>query len=346
MRRHVTSQDVANKAGVSRTTVSLVLNDVREIQISPETRKRVIAAANELGYVPDATAQALASRRAKAIGLVMTRSPNHIATDTFLPQIIGGLMDVVKDHKLRLLIEYVEAAHQDHAYLELARAKHIDGMILLTPRLDDAGLKKLEQVDIPTVLMGEIEGSNLYSVDVDNELAAQKAVQYLLELGHTRIACITHAPAMYTAAPYRVRGYRQALLNAGLQPDDALIRYADFTPQSGYTQMQSLLSSKKKFTAVFAASDNVAMGVKAALREAGKRIPEDISLVGFDDIPWAQYADPPLTTVHLQAQELARIACLVLMDLLKGKEPDAKRQIIDTQLIIRKSCRRLRTQRR
>jgi len=105
--------------------------------------------------------------------------------------------------------------------------------------------------------------------------------------------------------------------------------------------MSSLLSAKKEFTAVFIASDNVAMGAKAALREAGMRIPEDISIVGFDDIPWAQYADPPLTTVHLQAQELARRACLVLMDLLKGNEPEIRRQIIDTQLVVRKSCRKL-----
>ena len=341
MRKRVTSNDVAVKAGVSRTTVSLVLNNVGGIQISPETRQRVMEAANELGYVPDATAQALASRRAKAIGLVMTRSPHHIASDTFLPQIMGGMMEVVKDHKLRLLFEYVEEEHQEYAYLELARAKHIDGMILLTPRLDDAGLKRLEEVEIPTVLMGDIEGTSLYCVDVDNRLAAQQAVQYLIGLGHTQIACITHAPASYTAAPDRVRGYKSALLEAGITPAEELIRYADFTPESGYDSMKSLLASPKKFTAVFIASDNVAIGGKAALREAGMRIPEDISLVGFDDIPWAQFADPPLTTVHLQAEELARRACLVLMDLLKGKEPAMKRQIVDTQLVVRKSCRRL-----
>lgn len=340
-KRRVTSQDVANLAGVSRTTVSFVLNDVKTFNISAETRQKVISAAESLNYVPDATAQALASRRAKAIGLVMTRSPHHIATDAFLPQIIGGLMEVIKDNKLRLLIEYVEVEHQDRAYLELARAKHIDGMILLTPRLDDVGLRKLEQVDIPTVLMGHLEGADFYSVDVDNQLAAQQGVQHLLELGHTQIACITNAPPSYAATPDRVAGYKNALLAAGIAPDDDLIRYADFDPQSGYIQTKSLLESGNKFTAIFVASDNVAMGVKAALREAGLRIPEDISLVGFDDIPWAQYADPPLTTVHLQAQEMARRACLMLMDLLQGKEPEVKQQIIDTHLVVRKSSRKL-----
>jgi LacI family transcriptional regulator len=340
-KKRVTSQDVANLAGVSRTTVSFVLNDVKGFNISAETRQKVISAAESLSYVPDATAQALASRRAKAIGLVMTRSPHHIATDAFLPQIIGGLMEVIKDNKLRLLIEYVEVEHQDRAYLELARAKHIDGMILLTPRIDDSGLKKLEQVDIPTVLMGHLEGSNLYSVDVDNQVAAQQGVQYLLELGHTEIACISNAPPSYAASPERVNGYKNALMARGITANDDLIRYADFDPESGYAQMKSLLESGKKFSAVFVASDNVAMGVKASLREAGLRIPEDISLVGFDDIPWAQYADPPLTTVHLQAQEMARRACLVLMDLLQGKEPQVKQQIIETHLVVRKSSRKL-----
>src|SRR5262245_19240300 len=137
-KKHVTSQDVANLAGVSRTTVSFVLNDVKGLNISAETRQRVREAAETLNYIPDATAQALASRRAKAIGLVMTRTPHQIASDAFLPQIISGLLEVSKDNKLRLLIEYVEEEHQDRAYLELARAKHIDGMILLTPRIDDA----------------------------------------------------------------------------------------------------------------------------------------------------------------------------------------------------------------
>ncbi|MFZ5909056.1 MAG: LacI family DNA-binding transcriptional regulator [Chloroflexota bacterium] len=341
--KRVTSQDVADLAGVSRTTVSLVLNDVKGFNISSETRQRVHQAAEKLGYIPNATAQALATRRAKAIGLVMTRSPHHIASDTFLPQILGGLLDVVRQNKLRLLIESVDVEHQDRAYLELIRAKHIDGMILLTPRLDDAGLKRLEEADVPTVLMGKLENSNLHSVDVDNCLAAKKAVQYLLDLGHTDIACIANAPASYSAAPDRVLGYKDALTEAGITPDEALIRYADFDPQSGFERMKSLLSGEKKFTAVFVASDNVAMGAKSALREANLRIPDDISIVGFDDIPWARYSDPPLTTIHLPAQELARTACVTLMDLMRDAEMDERNLILDTELVVRQSCRNVRS---
>lgn len=339
--KRVTSQDVANLVGVSRTTVSLVLNDVKGIHISPETRQKVRNAADKLGYIPNATAQALATRRARAIGLVMTRSPHHIASDTFLPQILGGLLDVVKQHKLRLLFESVEAEHQDRVYLELARAKHIDGMILLTPRIDDAGLKRLEEVDVPSVLMGKLADSNLYSVDVDNRLAAKQATHYLIDLGHKKIACISNARPSYSAAPDRVLGYRDALVEAGLTPDDDLIQYADFDPQSGFACMQTLLASGKEFTAVFVASDNVAMGVKSALREAGLHIPEDISIIGFDDIPWAKYSDPPLTTIHLPAQEMASEACLMLLNLMQGSEPEDQHMILDTELIVRKSCRKL-----
>ena len=338
-KKRVTSQDVANLASVSRTTVSLVLNDVEGINISPETRQKVREAADKLGYIPNATAQALATRRARAIGLVMTRSPHHIASDTFLPQILGGLLEVVKQNKLHLLIESVEAEHQDRVYLELAQAKHIDGMILLTPRIDDTAIKKLEEVDTPSVLMGKLANSQLYSVDVDNYHAARQATQYLLDLGHRQIACIANARPSYSAAPDRVLGYKQALIAAGITPDDDLIQYADFDPQSGFNCMQSLLASGKEFTAVFVASDNVAMGAKAALREAGLRIPDDISIIGFDDIPWAQYSDPPLTTIRLPAQNLASEACLMLLDLMQGMEPEVRHLILETELIVRKSCK-------
>jgi len=340
-KKRATSQDVANLAGVSRTTVSLVLNNVKGINIPPETRQKVYDAVKALKYVPNATAQALATQRSKAIGLVMTRSPHHIASDTFLPQILGGLLDVIRKENFRLLIESVEEERQDRVYLELAQAKHIDGMILLTPRIDDKGLKKLEDVDVPTVLMGTLSDSKLYSVDVDNRIAARRAVQYLVDLGHTKIACIAPAPPSYSAAPNRVLGYKDVLHSVGITPNENLIRYADFDPQSGFEAMRSLLSSGEKFSAVFVASDNVAMGAKSALREANLHIPDDISVIGFDDIPWSQYADPPLTTIRLPAQELASKACLLLLDLLKGIEPSEKNITLDTELIVRQSCRKV-----
>jgi len=341
-RKRVTSKDVADKVGVSRTTVSLVLNDVKGIQISPETRQKVLDAANEMGYVPDATAQALASRRTQAIGLVLTRSQHHIATDAFLPKIISGLLTTAKKQNIRIMIDWVEPDHQEQAYFELARAKRIDGMILSTPRLDDKALRSLENVDIPTVLMGFIAESSLPYVDVDNTKAAEKATSYLLELGHKEIAFISNAHPEYTASPDRVNGYKKALTNAGIPVNEKLIRYADFDPESGYQSMKSLLNSGEKFTAAFVASDNVAIGAKSAVREAGLHVPDNISLIGFDDIPWAKYSDPPLTTIQLPAEALAQSACTLLLELIQdGHQQKQNQVILDTELIIRKSCKPL-----
>jgi DNA-binding LacI/PurR family transcriptional regulator len=214
-------------------------------------------------------------------------------------------------------------------------------MILLTPRIDDTALRRLEEIDAYTVVMGKLAGSNLYSVDVDNQLAARKATQYLIDLGHTRIACIANAPATFSSAYERVHGYKDALFASGIPPKDDMIRYADFDPQSGFDCMKSLLASGGEFTAAFVASDNVAMGAKSALREAGLRIPDDISIMGFDDIPWAKYSDPPLTTIRLPAQKLASEACLLLMDLMKGSEPVDRNLVLDTELVVRKSCRKV-----
>jgi DNA-binding LacI/PurR family transcriptional regulator len=338
--KRVTSKDVAEKVGVSRTTVSLVLNNVQGIQISSETRQRVIDAAHELGYVPDATAQALVSRRTKAIGLVLTRSQHHIAADAFLPKIISGLLTTAKKQNIRILVDWVETEHQESAYFELARAKRIDGMILSTPRLNDKALKALENVDIPTVMMGSISGSRLPFVDVDNVKAAEKATSYLMELGHEAIACISNAPPEYTAAPERVAGFRSALSSLNIPVNEKLVCFADFDPESGYDCMKSILQSGEKFTAAFVASDNVAIGAKAALREANMRIPEDISMIGFDDIPWAKYSDPPLTTIRLPAEALAQSACTLLLDMIQGNQNRQDNHLIlETELIVRQSCK-------
>ncbi len=337
MKKRITSQDVADLAGVSRTTVSFVLNNNQRFSIRPETAQKVRDAAKELNYYPNASARALASNQTKIIGLIMTRDPQYIASDPFLPQILGGLLDVLKENSQGLLIEWVEPGEQLHTYLELTRAHHIDGIILMTPRTDDEGLKTLEEADIPVVLMGSIPGSLLHSVDVDNRGAAEIAVRHLIELGHRKIACITNAPLPYTSAIQRLEGYQKALANAGIPYDPALVREADFTTQSGSEQMRSLLESGQKFTAVFVASDNVALGAYSAIREAGLNIPTDLSVVGFDDIPLAAFIEPALTTIRMPAREIAQNSYHLLMRLMKHDFPDSREAALPTDLVLRDS---------
>lgn len=336
--RRVTSQDVAQRAGVSRTTVSLVLNRVEGVQISEKTRKRVIRIANELGYVPEAAAQALASRRSQFIGLILSRKPEHIATDAFLSQIINSLVEMVRQNGMRLLIDIVEDTQHRESYLELAWGRRIDGILLSGPRVDDQALMTLERDGFPTVLMGELPNTNFCSVDVDNRAAAEMAVAHLLKLGHRRIACITNASLAYTAAVDRLDGYRDALASADLPYDPQLVRYGDFGPESGRVQMGELLKLEDPPSAVFVASDVVAFGAMNAIREHGLAIPGDIAVVGFDDVPFARYVDPPLTSIHLPAVDLAQRATEILLQLIRRDEPQARNVVLDSHLVVRASC--------
>lgn len=336
--KRITSLDVAQHAGVSRTTVSLVLNNVPGVHITSKTRGRVIQAANELGYVPEAAARALASRRSQIVGLILTRNPHHIASDAFLTQILDTFTEKIRQQGMRLLLDIVEEAHHPETYMELARARRIDGIILSGPTFSDRALQTLEDEAFPTVLMGELPGSSFYSIDIDNYSAAKIAVDHLIKLGHTQIGMITNAPLAYTASTDRLRGYRQALDSAGLTYHENLIRYGDFDPQSGYEQMNLLLNEKAIPSAVFVASDVVAIGAMGAIRERGLQVPEDIALMGFDDIPFARYVDPPLSTVNLPAAELASKALEMLFQLIAHQPPPTRHIRLDTQLVIRQSC--------
>lgn len=336
--KRVTSQDVADQAGVSRTTVSLVLNNHKNIQISRSTRERVIQVANELGYVPNAAAQALASRRSRIVGLILTRSLHHISSDAFLTQLLDGVLGVVHQHDMRLVVDIIEPEHQKELYLEMVRAKRIDGILLSGPRFDDEALAALEDFNFPTVLIGQLPGARLCSIDVDNRAAARVAVNHLIKLGHSKIACITNAGYSYTASLDRLSGYKDALQTAGLDFDQDLVRYGDFKVESGYERMKDLLQCGKPFSAVFIASDMVALGAKAAIREQGLSIPGDIALVGFDDLPFAQFADPPLTTMHVPAVELGRQACKMLIGLFENPSIGCQQRYLETHLVVRRSC--------
>lgn len=339
-KKRITSQDVADLANVSRTTVSLVLNNVDGANIPQSTREKVYQAVQELGYVPNASARALASQRARAIGLVMTRSPAHIASDAFLPKIIAGLLEEIKEQNFRLLIEIVEDDQQD-AYVKLSQAKHIDGMIILTPNVADKRIEQLHKLGIPTVLFGALPGHTLPFVQIDNQSAAKTATQHLLDQGHKEIAFITNAHPSYSSAQDRLIGYQEALEEAGIQVNDDLIEYGDFSPGSGFLAMQKILEKDIPFSAVFVASDNVALGVKSALSKADMYIPDDISMVGFDDLPWAAYSNPPLTTIHLPAHQMAAQASQLLLDIIHGNEVDQTGIILETELIVRQSCKQI-----
>ncbi len=331
--RQPTSADVAALAGVSRTTVSFVINGRADVQIPPKTRRRVEDAARELDYHPHGPARQLAAGASLTIGLVMRQSAEQVAADMNLPNYLWGLAAAARAGGYRVLVEPL--APEDGTYAGLLRSRRADGLIVSGPRDDDDELAALVRDGFPIVIQGWRADLDVPSVDVDNRAGARGAVEHLLELGHRRIGCITNAPLQYTAAAERLSGYRDALTTAGIDFDPGLVVEGAFDAASGHVGMAGLLRNGGP-SAVFVASDVVAIGAIRGLRDAGLRIPADVSIAAFDDIPIAAHVDPPLTTVHLPAGALGEAAGQLLVDRIAGR-PVPARTLLPTELIVRDS---------
>ncbi len=336
-KKRVTAKDVAQLAGVSRTTVSLVLNNAPNVHISSETRRRVLEAARRLNYHPHAAARSLVSRRSMTLGLVLCQSPEQVFADPFLPQVLRGINDVAQAAGYRILLETVTHP-EDNGYSALVLENRIDGFILSGPRSDDEALRSLHEEGFPIVLMGRLPDVDIPFVDVDNVRAAYGAVEHLILLGHTRIGMITNGPLHYTASADRLEGYRRALNDHALPYDPDLVVYGAFREESGQVAMDRLLEREDPPSAVFVASDAVALGALVSIRRHGLRVPDDIALVGFDDIPLAAYVNPPLTTVRLPARRLGEEAARLLVALVEGREVESTHILLDTTLVVRASC--------
>jgi LacI family transcriptional regulator, galactose operon repressor len=335
-KRSVTSHDVARLAGVSRATVSLVLNQVPGATISEPTRQRVLEAAAQLDYHINAAGRSLRRQRTGMIGLVVRQPPGRLSADAFLPPVIEGITSVTGPAGLRLLIEPLDPA-RPVTYVSLVREGHVDGLIFGV-RSNDVEIVGLHTEGVPIVLWGQIPGSGLPFVDVDNVAAARSAVEHLIVLGHRRIGCITNAHPIKTVgeAAGRLRGYRAALEAHDITVDEGLIRYGDYDERSGFVAMQSLLGQGVPPSAVFVASDEVALGALRAAREAGLRIPDELAFVGFDDIPMARYVVPALTTVRVPAREIGAGAATILASILGTGRPQ-RSMLLPTELVVRES---------
>lgn len=336
-RRQARSQDVATLAGVSRTTVSFVLNDVPGVKISEETRQRVLQAARELNYYPTAAARSLASGKTRRVGLILGQGRHRLAADAFLPTFLQGITASVNRRNYLLMVQLAEAVPSHEAYARLIREQQVDGLILSGPRSDDDLLEELAGDDFPLILHGRLKGSGFPWVDVDNQAGGHLATNHLIGLGHRRIGFISNAPLSYAGAYERFAGFRAALSEHKIPLEDDLVQTAAFVPDSGRAAMETLLGLPHRPTAVFAASDVVAIGAMGAIQASGLRIPEDVAVVGFDDIFVAAHISPPLTTVRVPAYGLGWTAADVLITLIEGDE-DVSSVTLETELVIRESC--------
>ena len=335
--RLITTHDIAREAGVSRTTVSYVLNDRAGISVSPKTRKRVLATARRLGYVPNSAAEMLVTGRSRSIGVVLSR-PELISEDGFIPVMIYGLNEVCKERGYRLLMEAVHDPPGADDYLDLVKSKRIDSMIIINPRKGDAALRKVIESKFPVLVWGSSERPQESAIATQENHASCQATSHLISLGHQRIAHIGHASLEYVAVHRRLEGYCTALRAAKLPFDEALFVEGDFTFESGYRAMKQILASNAHPTALFAGNDTIAVGAMLAIREVGLSIPEDFAVVGYDDLPIAAYACPPLTTVRTHPFKQGKLLAEAAIGLMDKEWIGSQQNVLPLELIVRESC--------
>lgn len=338
-----TQKRIAEEAGVSRTTVSFVLNNVPGVNISSETRQRVLEIATRLNYYPNATARRLASGQTQTIAVVLHQGPTETYGDAFLPQMLQGVSQSARQRGYHVLFYPIDPNDDSGAYVELVRGRHADGLILSGPRIDDSQVLELYAEGYPIVLQGHLPGVELPFVDVDNVKGASMAVEHLINLGHRRIGIVTNAPLTFAAARQRLQGYQQTMEQHSIDYDAPWVRYGHFGEKSGEWALGELFEDGVELTSLFVASDAVAYGVMRAARRHGLKVPVDLAIVGFDDIPTSRYVFPSLTTVRLPVFGLGWAAADLLIRLINQRFDQDETIgemgiVLDTELVVRRSC--------
>lgn len=326
-----TIADVATRAGVSTATVSRVLAGLGGAR--PDTRQRVLRSARELGYRPSGVARSLKMRTTRTLGLIVTDIGNP-----FFPELVRAVEDAARDRDYGVLLcNSSENAEREAAYLELLAERRVDGVVIASSGIGRRHRAWLASAPVPVVLVNCASPSvPLPTILSDNRAGAALAIEHLVRLGHRRIGHIT-APSRNEAAAERLRGARGALRAAGLDPDSLVVAEGDGHVAGGAAAAVELLDRSADLTAIFAYNDLTAIGAARAIRGCGLRVPDDVSVVGFDDVDLAAYADPPLTTVAQETGSMGRWAVARLLDRLDGRPVVAETVKLPVRLQIRAS---------
>ncbi len=330
--RQPTLDEVAERAGVSRTAASRVINNAPHV--SRAKRAAVEKAIRDLGYTPSRTAKALATQRTGVVALAISGDDPAIFADPFFAQVIVGVSASLEETDLHLLLCLAATGRGQARFNSLLRTRGVDGVMLMALRGDDPLVPLVEDAGLPAVYGGRpLRHEPAWYVDVDNWGGARRATEYLIKTGRTRIATITGLTDT-DVGDARHRGYRDAMTMAGLAPH--AVRTGNFTESSGATAMAALLETHPDLDAVFAANDNMAAGALRVLRTSGRLVPDDVAVIGFDDLATAAATDPPLTTIHQPIQALGKEMTRMLVALLSGEQPSPL--VLPTRLVVRGSA--------
>jgi DNA-binding LacI/PurR family transcriptional regulator len=326
-----TLDEVATLAGVSIATVSRVLNGTA--RVSPATRDAVEAAVARLAYVPNRAARSLVTRRTDTIALVLSEPETRVFSDPFFAAVVHGVLTAIADTELQLVL-LIAQGEREHAKVErYVRQGHVDGVMLMSLHGDDPLPRRLVEAGVPTVLTGRpASAQRVPYVDADNRGGARAATEYLVSSDRRVVATIT-GPLDMTVAIDRFAGYRDVVA----RPDE-VVANGDFTVGGGERAMRDLLARRPDLDAVFVASDPMAAGALHALQAEGRRVPEEVAVVGFDDAPLALATRPPLTTVRQPLEEMTRALTDLLLRRIAGTVPDHEHVVCETTLVRRASA--------
>jgi LacI family transcriptional regulator len=332
-----TLKDIAEKVGVSVTAVSRALSGYPDI--SEETRNRIFRIAEELNYQPNIAARTLVTQKSGVLGLfVLGREKGEGFSHPFSGQVINGFLDGLVEQGYDMMVFKANRPPDSgsSSYIGLCRRRMVEGAFLMGLRTDDPWITDLKSSSIPIVTMDmPLAGEMTFSVGCDNVSAVHAAVRHLADLGHTRIS-IVNGYTQASVSLERFEGYRSALDDLGLPFDPSLVAEADFTVAGGKEAFLTMIDRTPDITAVFAASDLMALGVLEGARELGLRVPKDLSVVGFDNIDMASMSSPPLTTLDQPRYELGRTAAKILISACNGDTPPS-RVLLKANLIVRGS---------
>jgi len=335
-----TIRDIALQAEVSIATVSRAMN--REYGVGPETRERILEIAKRLNYYPNLQARGLVAKKPDVFGIVIPQTSEFAFSNPYYAEILKGIGEKARESGQYLLFSF----SGEGGYARMYQHGLAAGIVVLANRIDDPKIEEAWKMKVPMVLIpGCLNRQDIPSVDVDNVDGAFKAVDYLAGLGHGRIAFI-NGPLDSKYSGERLAGYRKALNKNFLPFQKELILQSDFTQEGGYGGMKKLLSMPKIPTAVLVINDFSAMGVLRAAKEMAFRVPEDVSIVGFGDVPFASMTDPPLTTVREPFQKMGQDAADILLKLIRRKRLRQKHLVLPVELIVRESTAPLPPQKR
>ncbi|MGO8685631.1 MAG: LacI family DNA-binding transcriptional regulator [Candidatus Dormibacteria bacterium] len=334
----VTLEAVAQAAGVSRATASRVLTS--DPRVSPDSRRAVERAASKLGYIPNQAGRALATGRSGAVAMVVFEPTTLLFGDPFFPRLTRGLGDVFTSRDIQLVLLAPQSASDVDRVERYIAAGHVDGALLVSLPSSHPLPGRLAARGIPFVIGGRPTEADRYNhVDVDNVSGAAHAVAHLASGGRRTIATVTGRKDV-PAGQDRLRGYEEGLRAAGLPADEALVEVGDFTSDGGARAMRFLLIKRPRLDAVFVASDLMAVGVLQALAEAGRRVPDEVAVVGYDDDPMAAALQPPLTSVRQPIEEMGREMGRLLLDAIHSPERPPRKVLLTTRLEVRMSSAR------